>query len=50
MATVPAPNTTPEAPPEPGNPGEIVPPSPDRDVPDPNPADPGKPVETPAPI
>ena len=50
MATVPPPNTVPEAPPEPArSPDEIVPPTPDTDVPDPNPADPGGPVETPSP-
>ena len=42
MATVPPPNTAPETPPAPAQmPDEIVPPSPDVDVPDPNPADPG---------
>jgi hypothetical protein len=48
MATVPPPNTVPETPPmEPGpapdNPGEIEPPTPDIDIPDPGgPGDPGE--------
>lgn len=42
MATIPPPDTIPETPPQPGQaPDEIVPPTPDIDVPDPNPGDPG---------
>ena len=49
MATIPPPNSVPESPPSSpdGIPGEITPPGPDIDVPDPNPGDPGDPLQTP---
>jgi hypothetical protein len=50
MATIPPPDTIPESPAQPAQtPDEIVPPTPDVDVPDPNPADPGMPEDTPSP-
>ena len=44
MATIPPPDSTPETPPmNPGIPDEVTTPSPDVDIPDPNPGDPGDP-------